>query len=300
MNPKVFGALLVGVGLVAAAYLFAPQNTTSPVSGIGDSSVEPVVGAAPNRDFILVSDTDNDGIPDWQEELRVVEPARISESDIASTTAEPVDFTNLTSRVAVDLVKKTVLSEGYGNLGPTHDQIMRQTAVSLDEAAQDELFNRADLNIVTDVDEEILAEYGNSIARVFIFNSIPNSTQTEFEIFQEALDAQDETILEKLDPIIASYEKTVRELKELEVPNIIVREHLMLLNVANAILEDTKAMRVAFDDPLLATVRISRYSNDAMALSPALIDIYDKLYEQGARWSNSDIAYSLVTLEETE
>ena len=81
------------------------------------------------------------------------------------------------------------------------------------------------------------------------------------------------------------------------VPSSLIREHLSLINVYQALAVDIKSFRNVLTDALPAMVRLRRYPSDAGALYTAISNLYLKLNEVGIQWSESDTASRFISIE---
>lgn len=292
VNPKIFGAFLVGGSLIGLAYFFAPTKTETPSI---DATTGVVAGVAPERHYITVEDSDNDGIPDWSENFRYAEPVEISEEDTQVSDYTPPE--TLTGQLAIDLLKDSIHAEGQGALGPSQETILNSATAQLEEAAVDALYSERELSILNDTSIPALREYGNSVAAIAINEELPADTRPAIEILQHAARVQDATILTELDPIITAYQNLRNKMLVLSVPKSVAREHLNLLNTYNAVLIDIEGMQQALDDPLYTMVRMKRYYDDTLGLNNAVVELYTALHNQGVRWSEDDIASQIINVQ---
>lgn len=286
VKPGIVLAVLLGFGLIASAFYLSP-NRNAEIGNVEYIAKDhnPVV-----RTFIPVKDTDGNTIPDWQE---VFASGKINLDELSSTT--PYEPKTVTGQVAVSLTKSVMETRAAGR-GINSDQLINLTTEDLNQYLYDDEFTKEDINISYDNSTNALKNYGNRIARITEENSIEGDSENELDILNRALKTSNETEIEKLDPIIASYEGLVADMLSTPVPESMIKEHLSLLNVYQAILNDLKAFRNVFNDAVVSIIRYQRYVADALALYTAIENLYQKLSEAGIQWTESDPASDFVTL----
>lgn len=292
MNPRIFGAFLVGAGLIAFGYFMAPVKTSNTMP---DPSVEAVVGTAPAREYIPVGDEDNDGIPDWSESFRQAKPVRVSNSDAPEETYMPPD--TLTGQLAIELLEKTVRAKVTGPLGPSQEEILQSTVSNIEGAAIDALYSEKEITISADNSPETLRAYGNRVAQIALSVDLPEGTRPGIDILQHAVYTNNAEILNELDPIYEAYVDLRNGMLITEVPEAVAREHLNLLNTYNALAIDTEGMQAAFSDPMYTMVRMQRFYDDAIGLENALFELYTKLILLGATWSEGEPVTNFLNIE---
>lgn len=289
MNPRIFGATVAGLILVVGAYV-ETRVLVEPITQeasliVGDSQTLA-------RGYISTSDQNGDGVADWQEALRTTEPLRMDE--MSTSTYEIPD--TLTDQFAIELFQDMVKSKSYGEFGDSPEQLIDQASEGLLAKAADELYTRDDILISNDTSAEAARVYANAVAQIAIDHSIPKETENEVRILEKALRQNDPAVLTELDVILASYEGMLTAMLKTPAPANLVKEHLDLINVYYAITNGIKAMRIAFDDPLLALLRIQRYKDDANGLYYAITGLFKQAYRQGARFNPDDPTLQLVTI----
>ena len=291
MNPRILGAFLVGGVILGLAYFFAP--TTAEKARI-DASVSVVAGPAPEREAIKVTDTDEDGIPDWKEELRVVEPILVEVPEVTDTYTPP---DTLTGTIGVDMLKGVLESKYKGSLGTNQEDILKSLQGEITEAASDSLYYEKHITIDSNSDNETLRIYGNKIAEIAALYEKPDYIDHELFWTREAVLAKDEEMLKELDPIIASLKAMRDAMLRTPVPEPVVKEHLDLTNTYNALYIDTLAFQDSFIDPMKSVARSRRYIDDAFGLKNALTNLYSKLVSYGVTWGPDEPTSSLIKVQ---
>lgn len=274
INPRIVLAFVVGLSMAGGSYLLS-QNEK--VDKVKDNLI--VVKEKPIREFIPVYDADQDGSPDWQNSI-----------SINTINLDGDDSETKTGELAIELATLTSTSGG------TTDEIFSQMSKDLLQESADEEFTREDINIIENNSLDSLKAYGNKVAAIALDNAPPRGTEDELTILNRALVRDDPNVLKNLSPTIKSYERMVAAMLETSVPSSMVREHLSLLNVYQAILNDIKSFQGVFSDALPAMMRFRRYKADVEALYVALNLVYLTLRDRGIEWGPNDRASQFITI----
>lgn len=286
-QKRIAAAVIFAAGLISVA-LFMRVESTAPT----DATAAVAVAPAPERSPIVVRDSNNDGVPDWQESLQTSEPVTIEAT--TETTYEPPD--TLTEEFALEFFEKMVRAENYGDFGDSPEELVANAGNTLADKAYDTFLGDKDIVIDRDNSKEAMARYGESVAAVII--SAPDgSSENEASILERALRNQDPGELEKLETKLVAYQYMLEESKKIAVPSLVKKQHLDLLNTYQALIADLEAMRYAFDDPMMALLRMKRYQDDADGLYASIANVYTVLVNRGAVWSEESIVYSVISLE---
>lgn len=275
------GAVILG-GLIILCSLVVKNSADAEQAG----SV--VVARAPVRTPIEARDLNKNGIEDWQESLE----ARIYKAiDTPTTTFDinldepytpPETFTGKFSEAFFkDYMKGKMNGQDF-----TDPTAMVGTAVKAIELnTQSKRHSRLELNIVPTTPESIRA-YGNRVAEIMKTHSIDN--EPESHILQNALEANNPSMLRELEPIRNVYVETIVDTLAMDVPDVFADMHVNLLNANEAIELDISAMQVSFTDPLYSLARVKSYKTDAQALFESLSAIREKTVAEGISYGNNE------------
>ncbi len=277
LNPRIAVAFVLGLFMVAGSFWLSLGKTSATPEAIVATKTKE--GEQPIRGYIPVKDNDADGLPDWQNSF-----------DIATVylDEEPEETLTRTGALAVDLATRTNL----GSAGV--DTVLLDIGTSLTREMLDKDYGVADIKVSEDNSLAAKKAYGNRVAEIAFNNAPPKGTEGELIILNRALLRDDPEVIKGLDPTIVAYEKMLMEMLETPVPSSLTREHLALINVYQALLNDIKAFRYIFDDALPAMARFRRYQADAEALYTAIVLLYKKLDADGIQWNEYDPASKLV------
>lgn len=274
-NLRTILALVFGAALVAGAFLLRPEMN----AGIGNSIEN---GSLTVREFIPVKDSDRNGIPDWQEIFAV---STINLEDLTSTGS-----TTYTGHLI------TSLADYLSEEGSSASEALSLIGMELAAASTDTQYTNADIIVSEDNSETALRSYGNAVAAIALGYPLPPGTKNELAIMEEYSMNDDPEVLSGLDPIIETYSAMRNDMLELPVPSSMVREHLSLTNVYNALFVDITAFSRIEEDALPTTLRYKRYPADAAALKKAISNLYLKLHQNGIQWSDEDTASRFIEI----
>lgn len=275
-NLRTVLAFVFGGVLLTGAFLLKPDRSITPAEG---TSAEPTA----LRNFIPVQDSDNNGIPDWQEPFAA---DTINLSDLNKTTG--VSTTTMTGQLVSSLADYLA----GGDNDPA--DVLSLIGSELMTSAVDTQYSDTDIHIIDDNSPAALRAYGNQVALIANSYPLPANTKNELVILNDSFRDNDPETLKALDPIIASYEGMRDDMLELRVPSSLKREHLSLTNVYNALLIDIRGFRYVYEDALTSTLRFRRYPADREALQAAISNLYLKLHQSGIQWSDEDPASNFV------
>jgi hypothetical protein len=285
INQKILGAFVVGFALVAGAYTLSNFNTPRI-----NTQKEPVYGLAAaaesDRSYIAVTDANNNGIEDWREEFVNSKPLIIDTEVVGPVQYTPP--TSITDTIGIQLFQNFLQAKGRGNVGPSTDQVVTDTAELLrTTAVQDYIYKLNQIQVIPSSNDAIRT-YANTLGQILINNNV--QSEGELVIMQRALQTEDPKELEKLDPLIAMYKNLRDQTLLVPVPAGFEKQHLDLINVYNAVYATLDGMKLAFADPVVALLRVQRYQDDTKGLRIALQNIYSALTPHVGLFTESDPA----------
>lgn len=288
ISTRVTGAFIIGIALIALVVTYKSLTSTQVPPG----TLAIVAKDAAPRSFIKTSDEDGDGIPDWQETLQRTDPVLIT---LASTTYKTSD--TLTDQFAVDFFQDMVRSKNYGVFGDNPDELVTHVSEQFKDAATDVFYGAKDIVVDQDTSQAAIRNYANAMAAIVLAGTVPVNTPNQAEIMQQAFATNNPAALAQLDVYIDVFDTMIESFLITPVPSTYVKEHLDLINIYLAINNDMKGMRLAFEDPLLAIVRIKRYQEDASSLYVALLNMQKKTVEDNVVFQQNDPAYAFLIKE---
>jgi hypothetical protein len=281
-QKRIAVAFLLGAVVIAGALLMRKSDSVETTSGT-------IVVAPVERLYVDVVDSNQDGVPDWRDALEDSNPILLPKA--TSTYSAP---DTVTGKFAVNFFENYVRSKSYGAFGESNEELTTLYANSLAKQALDELYVETDITIFPSSGTQDLQTYGTNVASIILAH--PYQGDSEIVILQEVSRTNNMERLSELEPIVASYVATVKDLLEVAVPNTYTKEHLDLLNAVNAVKIDIEAMQKLETDPMYTLLRMKRYEDDVLGMSNALKNLFSRLYLQDTvRWESSDPVLKLIT-----
>ena len=270
-SPRIIGACIVGVALVAGAYTLS--NFGSSWFTPTPSQTAAVVGAetAP-RVAIAVTDNDQNGIEDWRDEFVTNEPIIVVQAD---STYEPPD--TLTGQLGVNFIEGYLRNKTYGPFGRSQEEVIDNTVNVLAAETAHELYDTPDITIMNQWDNQDVITYANTMALAISNNNQTQITESELFILYEIVTNENFDRIEELQLLANTYQQMRDTSLNIPVPAFLVKEHLDLINTYHAVHKDIEAMTLAINDPAFALMRIKRYEDDAAGLGYALENMYQAL-----------------------
>lgn len=272
LSKSVIVSLVIGVFVVAGAFFVRA----------GDDKIEGdvQVSSAPDRTYIPVQDSNGNGISDWAESL-IDDRQLVTETMTAAT--KPYELpTTLTGRFGIEFFQQYLYEKGLGNLDDkaSKEELAKKLTDQLEREVKDRIYTREDIIVSTDDSVAAQRAYGNNV--VSIVNSVKNRAKYDpIESMNQAFTTKNEAVLANIDPTLDAFNTYFKMMKTLPVPPSLVQEHLNILNVYNAVLNDLIAMRNSFSDPLLGMVRSSHYYDDMNGMLYAYHSLQIKLSNAG-------------------
>ncbi len=286
-HHRIIGALVFAVVLVGGAYYLSRAASARSMAGVVITTTDT------DRTYAKTKDTDSDGMPDWQEELRGTNPlvpdafSQSTSTEGSGAPAGDFDLNTVTGRFSRDFFEKYLATAANGSMSDADKAKFINDAVNnASQSGQDALYARGDIFVSPSSDPQALHAYGNSIADSMTREEVP--PDNELFIVQRALQTNSQEALKALDPILLAYTHMVQNTKATIVPARLVNEHLTLLNALLALHNDIVAMRNIFEDGLPGAVRVKRYMGDVDALYNALAGIRSVLTRQGVTYSENE------------
>lgn len=289
-SKQIILALVVGLVVVAGAWWLKPAATEAPTAALTTPADSVQVARPLQRPYIDITDSDGNGVPDWQEALQNTEPLTLTDDAPAYEKPE-----TLTDQFALEFFEQYMRGEQYGAFGTSPEELIQNSGDVLARQATDDPISRSEISISQDTSQAALAAYGERVAAILAEHG-NTDTEPELEVVDRAIRRNDANELKKLDPIITVYENLLTDTLQVSVPKTYTTEHLILLNAYQAILNDIRAMRTSFDDPMRALLRVQRYQDDAAGLNNALVGLYEKMIADNVTWSTNSIVYSVFNI----
>lgn len=311
-SKKVFIAIgIVAILVIVFGRIYGIESTGI-ATGI-PSSKETSAALVAIADQSLVGDTDNDGLPDWEEILRKtdvnnpdsdgdgIEDSKeiFEDSTIDSRVkkvVEELDEKGLTAteRFGRELLVQYLATKKEGGVfdaGSTAQFVEKMTR-EINQEVPMVLFTSSDVQAVGS-NSIALREYANRMGRIFIRNT-PPGLENELVVVSRALESKNAEELKKLQPLIESFTNSIAEGLTVPVPKELVQLHLDLLNSFLYMKTTLSGLELIFDDPLTAFIRITQHQESMKKLQGALQKIGAFYEEANIEFEPEDDGNALI------
>jgi hypothetical protein len=292
-NKKIVGATLIGFCILFASYTISnfgtPADNTAfnrqtNTASVATSNIAP-------RQPITVVDSNTDGIEDWREEFIASDVIEISQTP--EGTSEYTEPDTVTEQVGIQLVESTLLARTAGPFGASSEEIVERTVNTLERVSSDKIFDTPDITIIPTTDSALYA-YANAVMQVVIDNNLPN-LDDEITLLDRYMNNQyDSANYEALTQKKLAYETMRNSTIGIPVPDLLVKEHLDLINSYHAIAQNITAMTNVTEDPLVVILRLKRYQDDATGLYLSFQNLFVALEPYARLFTIDDPAALLV------
>jgi hypothetical protein len=289
LNPKIVGAFVIGFALVGAAYVLSDFGRPTGVYTSPPPPTEQTVAAV--RTAIPVTDRDGNGIEDWRDEFVGVDPVVLNIAE-GETYEIP---TTITGQLGINFVQDVFRSR---QLGVDDEITVDSTLAVLEAQTAKAIYDTPDVRVLRNSEPETLRAYANAVALAILEN---NESDLEYEllILRDAVNRRDEERLKELAELAEIYRLTRDAVIDVPVPNLLLKEHLDLINALHAIHYDIDGMTYAFDDPAYSLMRLKRYEGDIFGLLTALENMYTSLEPYAEIFEPSDPAVFFTSFNPT-
>lgn len=293
-HSKVLVTLIICIGIISS---FAIVSKRLPSQTSNAQKNQNIVAI---NDNTTDSDTDSDGLKDWEESLIGTDPQN-PDTDNDQTTdgneisqgrdprkpgpndknlaqnTEGVAKNNLGSEIDLtEQVAKDFFSRYIAAKQQNKDLTQDEAALIAQSVIQNvavpvtmRVYTIKDLRISQDTSVISKDAYQQSIANALNKNS-PKNIENELIIFARALKSQKESDLLPMDLIIQGYKGIIADTLKATVPTTLVADHLLYLNTLSAIYDDLTYMRLILSDPIKAYAGFSNYQRDVLKLKITL------------------------------
>lgn len=290
MNPRVTGAFVIGIALVLGAFTlsrFGVSKTTDPIATTG-----PVVAVAqePLRQYIPTEDSNNDGVPDWQEMLNDTPPLTLTEA----TEYTPPE--TLTDQFALEFFEGYMRNERYGDFGQSPETLINDASVRLAGEVQDTLYTETSITMIPSSPAGIRV-HANAVAQAIANTALPAGTPNELDVMEEVIATGNNDRLAALDPIITNYDQLIKAMLAIPVPTEMVKEHLDLVNAFQAVHNDILGMQTLSADPLYTLLRLQRYQDDVRGMAVGIENLFTKARNLGDPLLPTDPVFTVFSFE---
>jgi hypothetical protein len=182
---------------------------------------------------------------------------------------------------------------GLEGFGPSEEDIIYEASLAASDYAKDDILDITDIKVGNDTSGAAVRQYANDAANIIIKYGM-NETVPELEALRDTVYKNDPESIAELKEVAKVYKDLLDKSQELVVPPQLIKEHLDVLNVYQALFSDIDTMADALNDPLATFVRLKRYEDDAKGLVYSLKNIYRAIEPYAKEFDRQDPAIQLL------
>lgn len=248
-------------------------------------------------------DSDNDGLPDWQEKLWKTDPhnpdsdgdgtldgeevaedrdptkpgpddqftSLIQATALADSASYLNDPNNLSQQLAQTLFTQVVTSQSNGDIDEqSQEAIVNNSLAAFQPDVLETRYTISDVKTLDTVNKDAIKAFGNNF--VSIQNQIDNTLNTET--------TNDQTV--------ETYSNLVNQLVALKVPPDLTGEYLTLINNYDGLTQLLTLISADSDDPVKALVDVQSYEAITEKNQTIYTDFGAYFKKNGIIWTNTD------------
>lgn len=284
LDKKITGAFLLGFVIVASSYILSEfKNSPSKDTNLVATN------EAPPRILIETTDSNADGIEDWQEEFISPQPVILNKN--SGEDYEPP--TTLTGQVGVAFLRSIITTKTANAFSKTEEDVINETVEKAYEVGKDRMYDINDIVLSDDMSVLAIKNYANAMALAILNNDTEaeNELDSLRKIMNSATDGEStDQYTDEIKKVAEIYKNTLEESLAIPTPKTMTKTHLDIINVYNALYNDLSAMSKIMEDPLLTLIRLKRYEDDKMGLKLAMENLYQQLKPYGNEFTADDPA----------
>jgi Bacterial TSP3 repeat len=302
----IIGALVIAGVLIAGAYILSSPNPSSLLSFL-----KPNTANAESTTLLLqqyaAKDSDNDGLPDWEEELygtnpnnpHSISPTLTDGQEVAQgfikpkfMTATPSSLTpastlagqpagapdSLTDQFTQSMMSQFLAQNAQdGGTPPSDEDVATFAETSMQNFAigqehQNE-YTQSQVK-VSGSGPDALRAYAAAMEQAFRTpGAAGTSNESEIDYFSDAVQKNDPSQLIKVAAIGKTYTAMAPAIMQVQVPSEAQYAHLEIANAAARLGADITDMSTMETDPLRAYLGLAQYQADATSLASGFADM---------------------------
>ncbi len=265
--------ILVAIGLVGVAFFVAEyRNNRSEI-------------VYKNNPVSIVSPDNPKASVDWQKILEANDIASTSKSTDLTKSKDKLSSTDLLGR---DFFARymELRQMGYANDKASQEELVGQVIQSGVMLASPKEYSIINLKIINNDSVDVIRKYANDAGYVFKTYSI--SSRNEAVIAKDSFDKENPAILKELDPIIKSYKNILNGLLNVEVPQLMSKMHIDLINSVSSLVFIVEKLRISDVDPLAGVQAVARYTPTVQIFADAILNIKNKLTSLSLKYNDNE------------
>lgn len=248
-------------------------------------------------------DTDGDGTPDGEEIKESRDPTKAGPGDtllnqpparapsVITAAAQEDNLTNMMGeRLAEEYLKQKQLSNGKP-IDPQKMATVLSDMLGVTTVADTAPFTFEDITIVADSDEVakgLVISTANILQKTFAQLPI-NEIEALHEVGVISPELNSQLIASVINPYIAAYDETEKELLALKVPRTYARAFVVFLNTLEKMRQSLIAIRQADNDPALSFAGFKEYLRAQEGFTKIIQETQIQLAKDGIRFSSYEL-----------
>ena len=261
---------------------------------------------------IKAIDSDNDGLPDWEETLWKTDPKnpdtdgdgtpdgeeitlgrdplvantakkgqepndKINPSVIAANKADDAEWNKLNetdkfSRLLFSDFIATQPADGTPLTTDQTNQLVANAMTNLPDIQLEQKYVLGDMSIIENPTAKDIKNYTTNFINIFT-NRIENNLFKELSIFNDYISKDDPKILLGIDKFITFYQKSANEIIGIKVPGEIASDQLELANSLYILSILAKDLEAMDTNPLISTIALKKYGEILQSSKQAVDNI---------------------------
>lgn len=242
---------------------------------------------------LLVQDSNNNGIADWEETLynldpkgdgvtnkKIIDEKRLKtrEENGITTTSDSATSSTQTAKLSREMLSTILALQQSGNLTPEAVANLSDTLGQTVDVQKDnfQTYTINDMTVVDDSNEATLA-YIKSFKDI-LSNANDDGLGKEMAIVYQTLDEKTgPDQVKNLDPYISVYAKFATGIISLKTPKSLAQKALALANACSLMSNSLSKIELMYTDAVSGLIGFDEYTSAATAITTAVPDLLDSI-----------------------
>ncbi|MFA7252374.1 MAG: hypothetical protein WC027_00775 [Candidatus Paceibacterota bacterium] len=316
----IIGSIILAILIVWGVPVLLKKQVEKPLSQQTTGAEQ----SAKIQEF-LATDTDSDGLRDWEETLWKTDPQNtdtdgdktsdfeevkinrdptkaapgdeIDEKIIASQQQREAEYNKLTETEKLSrlLFSQYVVSKQGDELNQTDKQLILDSVILNTNSSGIQSYTLSDIKIVDDNSTSTIKNYVNQLG-VVLDNNKNEERIYELNVLNDAINKNDAKELSKLDPIVGSYRSTVAGFLSVTVPRELANLHLDIVNNTSKIGFSIETFKYLYSDTLKAVNGLATYKKSTTDIIQNITNLKKYLEIKNVVLVESDPGYKLINV----
>lgn len=240
---------------------------------------------------LVYNDTDQDGVPDWEEvlwgldpdnrettpgvpdittvnKLKVEQEASMGEEGNLGNSNETLTETDKFSRELFSTI--AALNEAGVMDQSTVEQISSSLAEHIKNSTQRKIYTLSDIRVLPDNSVTATKKFNDTLNGIYVKYPIQGSVMDILQKFVIDENDSDSGNLSQLGPIIKETRARMNAMSKIEVPQNLSLLYLDVLNMGEKVVENLEDIQLYDADPIVALGGIAQYEKSTTSLGEAL------------------------------